>query len=343
MLKKLIMKKTNIRILIIVTVLGIIAIYFGLNQSNYIGGKKELRDFAIEDTASVDKIFLVNKKNQQVLLERIDGVWILDNKYKARQDFVTLLLKTIHRVYVKAPVANSAMENIIKSLASKATKIEIYQNGELSKTYYIGGPTQDQQGTYMLLENSSRPFIISIPGFRGYLSTRYTTNSFDWRTHEIFNYDYNDISQVQIKNYENSDQSFKAINHGDNTFQLFNYDGTQEIEIFDTIEVKKYISHFTQVNFDKFLEGTEEAYVRDSLQNAIPAFEISVTDTKNELTKVHCYRRPNYKRLLDDDGNLYPYDVDFMYGLILDKSELVMIQYYVFDPILREIDEFKKL
>lgn len=335
------MKRTNIIILTIVIVLTAVAAFFALSQSNYIGGKKELRDFAIEDTASVDKIFLVNKQNQQVLLEKIDGVWMLNKEHKARKDFVNLLLKTIHRVYVKAPVANAAMENIIKSLASKSTKVEIYQHGKLAKTYYVGGPTQDQHGTYMLLENSSRPFVMSIPGFRGYLSTRYTTNPYDWRTQEIFNYDYQEIAEVTIKNYENSVQSFKAINNRNNTFELIDLKSNKNISEFDTIAVKKFIARFTNVNFDKFLEGTDEAYVRDSLQNAIPAFEVTVKNINNEENKIFCYRRPNYRKLQADDGSFYPYDVDFLYGLINDKTELVMIQYYVFDPILVELDDFR--
>jgi Domain of unknown function (DUF4340) len=248
----------------------------------------------------------------------------------------------MHRVYVKAPVANAAMENIIKSLASKSTKVEIYQNGELSKTYYVGGPTQDQHGTYMLLENSSRPFIMSIPGFRGYLSTRYTTNSFDWRAHEIFNYTYNDIKEITIKNNENSSQSFKAIHNNGNSFKLLNLATNNELADFDTVEVKKFMAHFLNVNFDKFLENTGEEYVRDSLQNAIPAFEVSVKDINDKTNTIHCYRRPNYKHLSDDDGDEYEHDIDFLYGLINNKKELVMIQYYVFDPIFREIDEFKK-
>jgi hypothetical protein len=47
------------------------------------------------------------------------------------------------------------------------------------KQYYVGHATQDNTGTYMLLTNPETdknyedPFVTHIPGFDGFLSTRY--------------------------------------------------------------------------------------------------------------------------------------------------------------------------
>jgi hypothetical protein len=68
-------------------------------------------------------------------------------------------------------------------MAAKSTKIEIYSKGEKVKQYYVGHATQDNTGTYMLLtnpetdKNYEEPFITHIPGFEGFLSTRYLTES----------------------------------------------------------------------------------------------------------------------------------------------------------------------
>jgi hypothetical protein len=45
----------------------------------------------------------------------------------------------------------------MKAIAAKGIKVEIYTAEGLSKTIYVGGPTQDQLGTFMYLENSDSP------------------------------------------------------------------------------------------------------------------------------------------------------------------------------------------
>lgn len=332
--------KRNRIIIISVVVLSIIALYLYFSSTKGTI-KKELRDFAVEDTASITKVFLVDKRNMTVSLEKKNRKWYVNDKHLARLDLVQILLKTIKRVDVKAPVANAAMKNIITSLAAKSTKVEIYSGEELLKTYYVGGPTPDQHGTYMLLENSSRPFVMNIPGFRGYLTTRFITDEYQWRSQAIFNNNYNEIKSVTVKNYEKPENSFKLTNNQQNTYSLFSLTNNNEVSNYDTVEVKKFFSRFRHINFDKFLVNTAEDKL-DSLLNINPYYEISLEDFNKKSTSITIYKRPNYEEIQDDDGELYNFDVDNLYGLINNKSELVLIQYYVFDQLFKDIQDFTK-
>ena len=52
--------------------------YFTKNNSTI---KGEYSDFAVEDTASITKIFMADKANNQVLLERSDNSkWLVNGK-----------------------------------------------------------------------------------------------------------------------------------------------------------------------------------------------------------------------------------------------------------------------
>jgi hypothetical protein len=180
------MKKNIVQIFIIIILLGIIVTAqiapYGTSRLFdvlKIGKKatiKELRDFSIEDTASINRIFMVDKENNTAdLREKEDGRWYINDKYLAKKHSINVLLKTFKRMTIKNPVARSAEKNIIKQLATKSVKVEVYSGDDIIQTYYIGGVTQDQTGTYALLEGSDRPFVIEIPGFRGYLSSRFYT------------------------------------------------------------------------------------------------------------------------------------------------------------------------
>ena len=110
-------------------------------------------DFAIKDSKSIDKIFIVASTGKSVTLSKQDTNWLVNGKYNARPDNIRLLLKTFRRIDVRSPVPKAAVNNIITEIATGATKVEIYQgNDKPSKIYYVGNPTNDNQGTYMILE-----------------------------------------------------------------------------------------------------------------------------------------------------------------------------------------------
>ena len=54
------------------------------------------------------------------------------------------------------------------------------------KTIYIGGETADQLGTYMMISGAKEPYIVHIPGFNGYLSSRFLCKKEAWRSKKIF-------------------------------------------------------------------------------------------------------------------------------------------------------------
>ena len=331
------MKKNRINILLIIILIAFAAYLFITNKRGTI--PKELKDFAIEDTSTVDRIFMVNKENQQVLLERTNAVWMVNKKYFARNDAINLLLKTLNRIDIKAPVAKSMFETVVGNLAVKSVKVEIYQKGELTKTYYVGGPTKDQYGTYMLLKNSSHPFILHIKGFRGYLTPRYFIDENQWRDRTLFRYGFNQIASVTVEQPANIDESFKVFNLGNNKFKLESLDQSISIRIFDTIKVKQYIAAFKRISFDSFVKYIDEKK-KDSILAASPHYIISLEERNGDIKKLKTFYRPN-DGLLDSKGELLKYDPDHEYAITGDDDELLLIQYYVFHPLFKNLSYFQ--
>ncbi len=69
---------------------------------------------------------------------------------------------------IKQPVARSALKNVIQRMAIQNTKVEIFQNSKKTKTIYIGGETQDQLGTFMMIEGAKEPYITNLGSKFGY-------------------------------------------------------------------------------------------------------------------------------------------------------------------------------
>ena len=66
---------------------------------------------------------------------------------------------------IKRPLALKEKETIIKRMSVQRTKVIIFSKEKNIKTIYVGGNTQDQLGTYMILDNSSEPIFETLfPG-----------------------------------------------------------------------------------------------------------------------------------------------------------------------------------
>lgn len=331
------MKRYNTIIIAIILIAVAAYLYFS-NRNGTID--KALKDFAVEDTSAITKIFLVDKGNYKVLLERKDGIWMVNNKYEVRKDAIDILLKTIKRIEVKSTIPKQSHNTIIKLLAAKSIKIEIYKGDEMVKTYYVGHPTQDQEGTYMLLENSSEPFITYIPGFRGYLSTRYTTDEDLLRVNNIFNYKFNEIKSISLRNIQSPEMSFEVYNYGNNTFGLKSLATNKMISEFDTAKVKDYISYCKYVNYETPV-NTLNKKQQDSVLAISPTYTLTITDINSKSKTIKTYLRANDSGLLDENGEqLNKYDTDRMYTFLDNNKFMVTIQYFVFDPILIDINQF---
>ncbi len=329
------MKKYRVVIGLII-ILGIAAVILVSRNSNS-SIKRELRDFAVEDTASVDRIFMVRKDNQQVTLTRVGDHWMVNDKYRVRPDAIDNLLKTLNRIRVKSPVSASMLDNAVRMLATRNTKVEVYRKNKVLKTIYVGGPTQDQMGTFMMLEGSSVPFVVHIPGFVGYLSTRFFVDEISWKSTEIFRYNFNDIKAVTIVNPENPQASFRLLSSGDNKYSLTTPEGAPMPGTLDTVGVRFYISQFEKVNFEFFGDSTP-ARIKDSLLAATPYRILILEDHAGNVRKLTAWKRPSNGKL-DPEGNPLIWDDERLWALIDEKS-WVVVQYYVFNSLFANSNNF---
>ena len=340
------MKKNRIA-LILVVILGSASFWFIINRKNGTI-KPTLRDFAVEDTAAVTKIFLADKNGNDVTLERHPGSgWTVNGKYTVRPDAIQMLLTTIKKIDIKEPIGKNKQDNVIKQLAAKAIKCEIYQDGELTKAYYVGTETLDQTGTYMILidletmKPSAKAFVTYIPGFEGYLTTRYFTEEMGWRDRTVFRYIPTNIKSVKLEVPANPDQGYEVSVSEDNKYQVKKLADNTTLNNLDTLAVKQYLSYFQQLNFESFEVELKQEQI-DSALKTKPLNILTVTDKQGQINKVSFFTRSNLKKVLDESGAPLPYDPVRMNAQLNDGKDFVMLQYFVFGKVLPPVEYFQK-
>ena len=97
-------------------------------------------NFAVNDTASISKIFIADKSGATITLDRMGGNWIVNNKYDVPKIRIATILNAIRQLEFQRYVPKDAFETVVKNLATTGVKVEIYGDKKaLIKTYTIGG------------------------------------------------------------------------------------------------------------------------------------------------------------------------------------------------------------
>jgi hypothetical protein len=349
------MKKNRFIFSIVIILLGV-ALFFVLRPRSGTYGSG-LQDFAVSDTTNVTKIFLSDKKNRNITLTRLnEGSWRLNGKYMARKDGIDILLKTMLNLSVKEPVAKAARNTIIRSLAARSVKVEVYQrvfridlfdrlqlfpHEKLTKTYFVGAVAQDNIGTFMIMEGSEEPFVTYLPGFRGFVSSRYTTLEEDWREHTIFRHRLPDIANISIAFGDNPGYSFSIDNPDNRNFKLTATVSSQPVLDFDTTKVIEFLGSFANIRFEAFLNDMDKS-IRDSITSGRPFYQIALTDRTGKTQTITTFKKRPGRSQTDNDGNPATFDPERMYALVNDNKDLVLIQFFVFDHILKPLPFFLK-
>ncbi|MCX7768012.1 MAG: DUF4340 domain-containing protein [Flavobacteriales bacterium] len=290
-------------------------------------------DFALPDTGDVTRVLIYDKSGRRVELTRLAGLdWQVDGQYLARRDMIENLLNVAARMTVMAPVALAARDNIMKKLASMAVKVEYYAGENKLKGYYIGFGTQDNFGTYAILEKSTAPYIVYLPGHRGYLSEFFSPIALNWRDKRIYTYNIPDIRRVEMRFFRMPIPSYAVECEEGRTFRLLSLPDNNLLP-FDTARMKTWLREFRNIAFEDFI--TLPKAKMDSLRQWHHLFTVSVTDARGNTKSVSGYRIPLPPNTEDAFGRIVKYDYDRMYGEISGIEGPVILQYLTFDRITK--------
>lgn len=341
------MKKYRKSIIFLVVLAIISAFLLTNNRSGTF--RKKGNSFAVTDTSNITKFFLADKRNNTVKVERsASGNWILNDKYEVNPTMVQVMLQTFIGIDSKEPVARATRNTVIRMLAGKSVKTEIYQrvyrinifniiklfpHEKLTRTYYVGDATMDNSGTFMLMQGSEEPYVVNIPGFRGFVSTRYSAMEGDWRSHSVFKYRVPEISTLTVKFNEKPEMSFRINNLDNKSFTLTTLNDNRNIDHFDTMRLVEYLSMYKNLNFERVLDEMTKSK-HDSILALTPENEITLVDKQGKTRTLKTWKRKADIGQFDLDGNQAEFDLERMYALVDSNEYLVSVQYFVFNDVL---------
>lgn len=348
------MKKNRLAI-IITAILIVIAAVLLWNNRYLTTLRGEAYDFTVRDTASITKMFFADKSGNQVLLRKTEKGWTVNDKYNAQPVMIENILYTLDKMRIRMPVSLASHDNVISRMAGTNTKVEIYQvvprinlfnkiqlfpHEKLTKVFYIGDVTQDNNGTYVLKEGADKAYIVHIHGFRGFISSRFSANEEDWRDHMIFSDDISNIASLKIEFNNHPEKSFIINENARYSYEMRRLSDNSAIDV-DTIKMLNLLTSFKDVRFEAFLTDITKKR-RDSIINSPYLEKITLTSKDGSQKVVSTYSMSINADAFGLEESDWDNDPDHKYAYMENEDELVMIQDFAFGKLLRPADFYSK-
>lgn len=180
-------------------------------------------DFRITDTAAIRSIEIYAQDGVKQTLERKQDGWWLNGKFLVRPDAIANIFRILPGVQVMFYPPDAAIAQMMQAIRNQGVKLVfLNRGGELIKSYRIGGMTNDERGTYAMLEGAERPYVVHVPGFEGSLANRFIMSDEDWRDRMLFRHRMEDLTGLKMLYPDHPDQGFEILKK-EGRFELYGY------------------------------------------------------------------------------------------------------------------------
>lgn len=298
--------------------------------------------FTIKDTAQIDRIVITDKKPSKIDLKKVGNHWIVNGGPKARQDAIDVLMLTFYRMEMRNFLQEKMKDPVYKRMSVYGKEVKIYGKGKLMKHIYIGTETPDEMATYMMIKNADAPYAVHIPGFNGFLSSRFFTQEELWRSREIFSLAQDQISEVEMIYPSAPNESFKIRAFNRDSLTVSSLDGKTIVRNVNTMNVQMYLNSFKTVSYEGAIVPSDPIWARkDSLLASQPVFRLAVKDKTGQTKTLIGYAIKPPTESFDPEVPLPDKDPDRLHAFINEK-DMVLVQYYGLQNILQPLEYFKE-
>ncbi len=229
--------------------------------------------------SDIHKIFIAPRDGESTTFVRGEGKDWLVNGTKANPNVMKNLLETLGRVQVDYIPTKASVPHIVKEMAAIGIKVELYDKSDSKiKTFYVGGSTNNELGTFMIMEDSNQPYVTHIPNMQGSLRWRFTPKGDVWKNKGIFEEDPDKITAISIEYPTQKSHSFKLKKEGsDYKISPFYENQLNKGNGVNPISVRSFLNGYNRILAEGFENKNSK---RDSVLLTQP-FSIIELETDN--------------------------------------------------------------
>ena len=267
--------KKNLVLLILVVILAALAYFFiGIKGDASSSIDVSDRAFTVENIDDVHKIFVARRGVEEVTLTRNGESWLVNGKYKAKAGAMRGVLSVLKNARIQFIPSRNATENIVRGIGTVGIKVEAYdKNNKKLTSYYIGGNTPDERGSYFLMENAAQPYVMELPNEVSVLREKFHRTFEEWRDYGVFEEDESKFKSVSVEYPKQKKHSFTITAAGKYEVLPFHASAPKINKEVNQKLVQNYLKDYRFVHAE-YIENKHPR--RDSINTLVPFCNISI-------------------------------------------------------------------
>ncbi len=223
--------------------------------------------FKVDGAAKIDHVVL-KRNDQSITLSFEEGKWRVNGKWDADAKMIKVLFATVSQVEPRRPVATTIADSVRKIVEQKGVHVSMSETG-IEKASFIAGGNVTKTEAWFVKDGEGQPFVMTIPGYRVYVSGIFELDESGWRNKRVFDFNWRNFRSLAATYSTEKDQNFE-IEMKDGYF------GMQNVSEVDTTKLNNYLDAVSLLFATRFLPAGQKK--PDSLLTARAAATIVVTD-----------------------------------------------------------------
>lgn len=282
----------------------------------------------VKDTGRVHQVVIVHRDGHQQRFQRDVKGWRDSHGQMIRSDAMKNFLSTVTAQRVSSLIPKAAMENVVKDLSTQSVRIQLLDKGAKDLlTFYVGGVTPDDRGTFMIREGSEIPVIVNIPGFEGGLRTRYIMSDREWQSRELLP-ELQEVKHFKIDFPQQQEHSFSLTIQDNNQVLVQKlWDVNQQYSEVNRDKLSVYIDRLKNL----FAEAILDPEKVPDLSKSTPFCHLEITDNTGKIYTLSFYPKHWVDHAADE---MNPGKIDRYYtlsntGIIFLTQHLLMQRIFI--------------
>lgn len=223
--------------------------------------------FKVEASQKIDQVTL-QRGDRKINLDFENGKWRVNNNWDADASMIKVLFATASQVEPRRPVAVTLIDSVKHELQKNGVHVIMSEHGTV-KTGFTAGGNSLKTEAWFLKDGDTQPYVMTIPGYRVYVSGIFELDESGWRNKRVFDFNWRNFRSLATSYPKEKDQSFEIELKGREL-------AIRGIELADTAKLADYVDAISLLFATKFISSPDHKV--DSLKLAVPAAEIVITD-----------------------------------------------------------------
>jgi hypothetical protein len=180
---------------------------------------------------------------------------------------ITVLMATLREAEPRRPVTGSLRDSLAQNIDDKGIQISIFRAGALVKKFSAGGNVSKTQ-SYYKEEETGNVYLMTIPGYRVYVSGILELDENGWRNKYVFGFNSQNFQGLKAEFPGKPAENFN-VSFIDNLFVIEGLPKT------DTAKLYTYLDNVLTLTASEYVSSSR---LTDSLLSLKPQLIITVTD-----------------------------------------------------------------